>query len=592
MAQLGDLTRARTLLRRAARAFAPTEAVARARCIVAEAEIALVSRDLTWSAKALATARATLEARGDKVNAAYARHLEIRHLLLTGRLDAAEQLAAFDPEPVPPAVRAAHELVVAGIAMRRVRTKIARAALARAQRAAHAAGIVALSAEVEAAAHVLAEPAARLVAHGQDRLLRLDEVEALFSTGVLVIDACRHAVRDARSSVALTRRPVLFALARALAEAWPGDVPRGALIARAFRGKEADESHRARLRVEIGRLRRVLRPLAGVIATDHGFALVPQHAREVVMLGRPREEQHAAVLAFLADGEILVDLGAGAGAWVEPAHRAAGAGRAWHRRQGAIVRARACASLDGPACPGIHDDVVTPGSAPQWLERVPYPFQHRGSDMKRSAAEILEEYGPFAGAERVNGVTYDGQNVWFAAGNKLVAFEPTNGKMKRTIDVAAHAGTAFDGRHLFQIAEDRIQKIDPDTGRVLGSIPAPGGGGDSGLAWAEGTLWVGKAERAKSIKSILRPGRSSAQSTPTGSSRGSLGSRASSGTAPGKATKARCGALIRRAEKYLSNSKCRPASACRGWSPTAASASSAAAGDNGTVRAVRGPIGV
>ena len=139
MAQLGDLARARTLLRRAARAFAPTEAVARARCIVAEAEIALVSRDLTWSAKALATARATLEARGDKVNAAYARHLEIRHLLLTGRLDAAEQLvAAFDPEPVPPAVRAAHELVVAGIAMRRVRTKIARAALARAQRAAHA----------------------------------------------------------------------------------------------------------------------------------------------------------------------------------------------------------------------------------------------------------------------------------------------------------------------------------------------------------------------------------------------------------------------------------------------------------------------
>ena len=198
MAQLGDLARARTLLRRAVRAFAPAEAVARARCIVAEAEIALVSRDLTWSAKALATARATLEARGDKMNAVYARHLEIRHLLLTGRLDAAEQLvAAFDPKPVPPAVRAAHELVVAGIAMRRVRTK----------------------------------------------------------------------------------------------------------IARAFRGKEADESHRARLRVEIGRLRRVLRPLAGVIATDHGFALVPQHAREVVMLGRPREEQHAAVLAFLADGE-------------------------------------------------------------------------------------------------------------------------------------------------------------------------------------------------------------------------------------------------------------------------------------------------
>jgi glutamine cyclotransferase len=121
--------------------------------------------------------------------------------------------------------------------------------------------------------------------------------------------------------------------------------------------------------------------------------------------------------------------------------------------------------------------------------------------MKRSAAEILEEYGPFAGAERVNGVTYDGQHVWFATGNKLVAFEPSNGKMKRTIDVAAHAGTAFDGRHLFQIAEDRIQKIDPNTGRVLGSIPAPGGGGDSGLAWAEGTLWVGES-RARKIHQI------------------------------------------------------------------------------------------
>jgi glutamine cyclotransferase len=121
--------------------------------------------------------------------------------------------------------------------------------------------------------------------------------------------------------------------------------------------------------------------------------------------------------------------------------------------------------------------------------------------MKRSAAQILEEYGPFPGAERVNGVTYDGQNVWFAAGNKLVAFEPASKKMTRTIDLAAHAGTAFDGRHLFQIAEDRIQKIDPDTGRVLGTIPAPGGGGDSGLAWAEGTLWVGES-RARKIHQI------------------------------------------------------------------------------------------
>jgi glutamine cyclotransferase len=121
--------------------------------------------------------------------------------------------------------------------------------------------------------------------------------------------------------------------------------------------------------------------------------------------------------------------------------------------------------------------------------------------MKRSPAKILREYGPFPGAERVNGVTYDGQHVWFAAGDKLVAFDPANGKVARSIDVAAHAGTAFDGRYLFQIAEDRIQKIDPKSGRVVATIPAPGGGGDSGLAWAEGTLWVGQ-DRGRKIHQI------------------------------------------------------------------------------------------
>jgi glutamine cyclotransferase len=112
--------------------------------------------------------------------------------------------------------------------------------------------------------------------------------------------------------------------------------------------------------------------------------------------------------------------------------------------------------------------------------------------MKRSAAEIVREYGPFPGVDKVNGVTYDGRQVWFAAGDKLHALDPASGKMLRSIDVAAHAGTAFDGQHLFQIAEDRIQKIDPKTGSVLATIPAPGGGGDSGLAWAEGALWVGQ----------------------------------------------------------------------------------------------------
>jgi hypothetical protein len=304
MARLGDLVRAKALLRSAARAFGPREAVARARCVVAEAEIALVSRDLSWPAKALEAARATLEAHGDRVNAAHARNLEVRRLLLIGRLDEAEHaLAELDAAPFPPASRAAHELIVAGIAMRRLRTKAARAALTRAERAAREADIPALTAEVESASLVLKTPAARLIARGNERLLLLEEVEALLASRALIVDACRHVVRDARTVISLARRPVLFTLARALGEAWPKDVSRGRLVALAFRGKLADESHRARLRVEVGRLRKSLRTLAGVSATERGFALVPRRAREVVVLARPVEEEHAAVLAFLADDE-------------------------------------------------------------------------------------------------------------------------------------------------------------------------------------------------------------------------------------------------------------------------------------------------
>src|SRR5213593_635633 len=271
MAQLGDLVRAKALLRSAARAFGPKEAVARARCVVAEAEIALVSRDLAWPAKALDAARVTLEAHGDRVNAAHARYLEVRRLLLIGRIDEAEHtLAKLDPAPFPPASRAAHELLVAGIALRRLRTKAARAALARAERAARDADIPALTVEVESASLVLNTRAARLIARGDERLLLLEEVDALLASRALVVDACRLVVRDARTVVSLARRPVLFALARALGEAWPADVPRGTLLARAFRAKHADESHRARLRVEIGRLRTALRALAGVSATKLG----------------------------------------------------------------------------------------------------------------------------------------------------------------------------------------------------------------------------------------------------------------------------------------------------------------------------------
>ena len=304
MAQLGELARAKALLRSAAGAFGPRETMARARCVVAEAEIALVSRDLGWPAKALEAARATLEAHGDRVNAAHARNLEVRRLLLIGRLDEAERsLAELDPTPLPPASRAAHELTVAGIAIRRLRTAAGRAAFARAAQAAREADIPALTAEVESAALVMRVPAARLIAQGEERALKLDEVEALLGSGALVVDACRNEVRQAGLVVSLATRPVLFALARALAEASPADVPRSTLLARAFGAKHADDSHRARLRVEVGRLRVELRALAVVSATKQGFALAPRGAREVVVLAPPVEEEHAAVLALLADGE-------------------------------------------------------------------------------------------------------------------------------------------------------------------------------------------------------------------------------------------------------------------------------------------------
>jgi hypothetical protein len=304
MAQLGDLVRAKVLLRTAARAFGPKEAVARARCVVAEAEIALVSRDLGWPTAALDAARSTLQQHGDLVNASHARYLEIRRLLLIGRLDEAERrLAELEPVPAAPASQVVHHLVVAGIALRRLRAGAARAALALAEDAARRAGIPALTAEVASAALALSTPAARLMTSGEQRLVVLEQVEELLASKALVVDGCRHVVRDARTLVSLVRRPVLFALARALGEAWPGDVPRDALVARAFRAKRADESHRARLRVEVGRLRTLLRKLAGVSATKRGFALLPHRASTVVVLARPIESQHAAALALLSDGE-------------------------------------------------------------------------------------------------------------------------------------------------------------------------------------------------------------------------------------------------------------------------------------------------
>jgi hypothetical protein len=304
MAQLGDLARARVLLRRAARAYGTREALFRARCVVAEAEIALASRDLSWSSRSLHSAQVTLEEHGDRVNAAHARYLEIRRLLLIGHLNEADHaLGQLDPNAQPPPLRAAHELINAGIAVRRVQARSARSALARAARAARQAGIPALAAEVEATALALTTPAARLITHGTEREVRLAEVEALLSSPTLVVDACRFNVREAGTVVELARRPVLFTLARLLAAAWPADVSRETLVARAFRAKRADETYRARLRVEVGRLRRVLRPFADVVATKQGFAILPRRAREIMILARPVEDEHAAVLALLADGE-------------------------------------------------------------------------------------------------------------------------------------------------------------------------------------------------------------------------------------------------------------------------------------------------
>jgi hypothetical protein len=304
MAQLGEFARARTLLRKAARAFGPKEAVARARCVVAEAEIALVSRDLKWPTRALDAACMTLDAHGDRANAAHARYLTVRRLLLIGRLDdAGHALAALEPTSLPPALGAIHELSVAGIAIRRLHARAAREALIRAASNAQRAGIPALVAEVENATLALTTPAARLLSRGEERPLLLGDVEALLASQRCVVDACRHVVRDASATVSLARRPVLFALAAALGEAWPDDVPRNDLITRAFRTKHIDESHRARLRVEIGRLRAELQALADVQATKRGFVLQPHHAREVVVLEQPVAEKHSAVLALLADGE-------------------------------------------------------------------------------------------------------------------------------------------------------------------------------------------------------------------------------------------------------------------------------------------------
>ncbi len=306
MAQLGELPRARELLRQAARGFGAHEALARARCVVAEAEVALALRELAGPPRALNAAAATLQAHGDAGNAMHARLIAARRLLLMGRLDdahaALRQVAGTADAPMPPPLAATAALAQAELALRSMRVGAARDALARAQAAAQAARIPALQAEVAAAQATLTQPAARLRTAGAQQPLPLDEIEALFAGGTLVLDACRRGLRAGTTWLPLARRPVLFTLALALAEAWPGEATREALIARAFRQRRPDETHRARLRVEIGRLRALARPLARIEATAAGFTLRPPDGRAVAVLAPPIDGEEAALLALLADG--------------------------------------------------------------------------------------------------------------------------------------------------------------------------------------------------------------------------------------------------------------------------------------------------
>jgi hypothetical protein len=303
MAQLGEYPLARTLLRRATRGFGPREELARARCVVAEAEVALAMRDLGGSPRILASAAAALDARADRANALQARLIAVRRLLLLGCLDeATSALACLDARGLPASLMAVAELAAAELALRSLHTATAHAALSRAFDAAERARVPALLAEVVEARAALDRPAARCVRAGIEQPLRLDEVEALLASGALVVDACRRGLRAGDNWRPLARRPVLFALLRALAQAYPGDADRNALIALAFRARRPDETHRARLRVEIGRLRALVAPLADIEASAHGFSLMPCDGRDVVVLVPPIDGEQASLMALLADG--------------------------------------------------------------------------------------------------------------------------------------------------------------------------------------------------------------------------------------------------------------------------------------------------
>ncbi|AKZ62296.1 DNA-binding protein [Herbaspirillum hiltneri N3] len=361
MAQLGEHPRARELLRRAARGFGVHEELARARCIVAEAEVALAVRDIDSSPRALAAATVALDAHGDRANALQARLIAVRRLVLLGRLDQADAaLVRLDARGLPPALAAVAALTAAELALRSLHIEAAKAALARAHDAATHAGVPALLAEVAEARSALDRPAARRVSADREQTLRLDEVAALLASDALVIDACRRRVGAGSAWKPLARRAVLFALARTLAEAWPGDVSRETLIARVFNTRRPDDSHRARLRVEIGRLRALVATLAHIDATPRGFVIKPQGEREVVVLEPPIAGGQAALLALLADGEAwsTSSLALALGASQRTVQRAlAGLEAAGHAR--AIGQARTRRWLSTPLASGMEATTIT-----------------------------------------------------------------------------------------------------------------------------------------------------------------------------------------------------------------------------------------
>jgi len=304
MAQIGDYARARLLLGRAARAFGRRHPVERARALLARAEVALATRDLEASGRTLASVCATLEAAGDRVNAAHARLLMLRRLVVLGRLEPARQaLAALHHSTLPPPLLAMSELSLASIELRRLRPRAARQALERARRAASRSAIPALVREVELLGQALQAPAARLVASGVEQNIGLDQLAELTTQQHLVIDGCRRQLLCAGRRVLLTRRPVPFALLAALGRAWPEPAPRGSLLGSAFGVRRPNDSHRARLRVELGRLRRLIGELAEVRATPDGFVLLPRQAERVLVLEPPSAAGNAALLALLGDGQ-------------------------------------------------------------------------------------------------------------------------------------------------------------------------------------------------------------------------------------------------------------------------------------------------